>query len=101
MTIQTQSKSLAVVAYESKLLQLSSTLSEVQEQLEQEMMGLLSPKELVALWKLRDVLGQTSTLLSRSLKQAVTKVTGDMLDMVVQIERIVAHAQSQVERLRS
>lgn len=100
---QAQVASPAVSAYERKLTQLSIDLSAVREQLEHELLGLLSPQDLIALWKLRGLLSKTRTLLdkSRTQGQGASMVSNDMLEMVIQIERIIAHAQGQVECLRS
>ncbi|WP_122531252.1 hypothetical protein [Pseudomonas viridiflava] len=98
---QAKSKSQGVIAYELKLGQLSSDLSGVRAQLEHELLGLLSPADLVSLWKLRTVLDQAAGLIERSLAEGFTRVSEDMLDLVVQVERIVVHAQEQVDRLRT
>lgn len=99
---QAQETSPAASAYERKLSQLSIDLSAVREQLEHELLGLLSPQDLVALWKLRGLLTKTGTLLDKSRKQGqdTSTVSNDMLQMVVQVERIIEHAMVQVERLR-
>lgn len=99
---QAQVTSPAVSAYERKLTQLSIDLSAVREQLEHELLGLLSPQDLIALWKLRGLLSKTGTLLDKSRKQGqdTSTVSNDMLQMVVQVERIIEHAMVQVERLR-
>lgn len=87
-----------VQAFGHKMAQLHAAVTDTQGQLEGELMDLLTPADLISLWRLRSILDNTESLIEHSVDSRHNRITEEMLELVDQVEKIITQAQAHIDR---
>lgn len=72
-----------------KLESIAVSISDTQQRMNDQLIALLEPPRLIALWKLKDLLGKIHALITQTLAQPELKVSDSMLDLVQSTDAIL------------
>jgi hypothetical protein len=72
-----------------KLESIAVSISDTQQRMNDQLIALLEPPRLIALWKLKDLLGKIQALITHTLAQPELKVSDSMLDLVQSTDAIL------------
>ncbi|WP_410950811.1 hypothetical protein [Pseudomonas sp. S1(2024)] len=72
-----------------KLESIALSISETELRMNDQLIALLEPPRLIALWKLKDLLGKIQALITQTLAQPELKVSDSMLDLVQSTDAVL------------
>ncbi|AYG48129.1 hypothetical protein DV532_28085 (plasmid) [Pseudomonas sp. Leaf58] len=80
-----------------KLESIALSISETELRMNDQLIALLEPPRLIALWKLKDLLGKIQALITQTLAQPELKVSDSMLDLVQSTDAVLVDINGRLD----
>ncbi|MDT8925457.1 hypothetical protein RBE51_21980 [Pseudomonas taiwanensis] len=80
-----------------KLESIAVSISDTQHRMNDQLIALLEPPRLIALWKLKDLLGKIQALITQTLAQPELKVSDSMLDLVQSTDAVLVDINERLD----